>query len=115
MATATLIDTARELAGAAVGVGGQAPGGGVGEAGALGVAEVAEVLFATSLQPSDHPSPDRVQAAVQQCWTTAGGDRTHFAARLAQEAGDHPEQAASRMRWALTEAAPLVMLWQVGR
>jgi hypothetical protein len=70
----------------------------------LSVVEFAEVLFTTALQASDHPAPATVRAAVRACWTACGADRTRFAARLAQEAGDHPEEAARRMRWALEAA-----------
>jgi hypothetical protein len=45
-----------------------------------------------------------VRAAVKRSWAAGGADSTRFAARLAQEAGDHPEQAARRMRWALEAA-----------
>jgi hypothetical protein len=70
----------------------------------LSVVEFAEVLFTTSLQASDHPAPVQVWAAVRKSWVAGGADSTRFAARLAQEAGDHPEQTARRMRWALAEA-----------
>lgn len=70
----------------------------------LSVVEFAEVLFTTSLQASDHPTPAAVRSAVRQSWTAGGADCTRFAARLAQEAGDHPEQTARRMRWALRTA-----------
>jgi hypothetical protein len=70
----------------------------------LSVVEFAEVLFTTSLQASDHPAPAKVWAAVRRSWTAGGADSTRFAARLAQEAGDHPELTARRMRWALAEA-----------
>jgi hypothetical protein len=62
--------------------------------------ELAEILFASTLQESDHPSPAAVRAAV-------GGilAREHAAADclavLAQEAGDHPDEYAARMHWAL--------------
>jgi len=54
-------------------------------------------LFSSRLQPSDTPTADMVttaiSSAVQQFGT--GG----CAARMAQEFGDHPDAAASRMRW----------------
>lgn len=62
--------------------------------------ELAEILFATTLQASDQPTPADVRAAV-------GGvlARDHGAAGclavLAQEAGDHPEAYVARMHWAL--------------
>ncbi len=70
----------------------------------LSVVEFAEVLFTTSLQASDHPASAAVRAAVQKSWTAGGAESTRFAARLAQEAGDHPEETARRMRWALEAA-----------
>ena len=63
--------------------------------------EYAEVLFATPLQESDHPGTSQVRVAVQRCIAGHGGDLRWFAERLAQEAGDHPTEAAHRMRWAL--------------
>ena len=66
----------------------------------LSVTEFAEVLFATGLQESDTPSPAQLSAAVCRSWQACGRDCAPFAARLAQEAGDHPEEAARRMRWA---------------
>jgi hypothetical protein len=74
----------------------------------LSVVEFAEILFTTSLQASDQPAPDQVWAAVRQSWIAAGADSTRFAARLAQEAGDHPEETARRMRWALKEAEDIL-------
>jgi len=73
--------------------------------GTLSVTQLAEVLFATPLQESDNPAPAQLRAAVQRTWLAAGADAAPFAARLAQEAGDHPEETARRMRWALKTAA----------
>jgi hypothetical protein len=70
----------------------------------LTVTEAAEILFASGLQESDASSPEQLCAAVCRAWTACGGDCSPFVARLAQEAGDHPEQAARRMRWARTAA-----------
>ena len=54
-------------------------------------------LFSFVLQPSDAPTADMVATAigraVQQFGT--GG----CAGRMAQEFGDHPDAAATRMRW----------------
>ena len=54
-------------------------------------------LFCSGLQPSDAPTAGTVataiRAAVQQFGI--GG----CAGRMAQEFGDHPDAAASRMRW----------------
>ena len=61
-------------------------------------------LFCSGLQPSDAPAAGMVAAAigraVQQCGV--GG----CAGRMAQEFGDHPDAAASRMRWVRQLLAP---------
>ena len=54
-------------------------------------------LFSSALQPSDAPTADMVAAAIShavQQFGTGG-----CAGRMAQEFGDHPDAAASRMRW----------------
>ena len=66
-----------------------------------GLAELAEALFASALQESEHPTPRQVRAAVSASLSACLGDCTACAARVAQEAGDHPEQFLRRMRWAL--------------
>jgi len=56
-----------------------------------------EALFASGLQPSDAPTAGMIAAAIT-CTVRqfgAGG----CAGRMAQEFGDHPDAAASRMRW----------------
>ncbi len=56
-----------------------------------------EALFASTLQRSDAPAPEalaRVISSTVQRLGVAGCAR-----RMAQEFGDHPEAAASRMRW----------------
>lgn len=62
--------------------------------------ELAEILFASTLQESDHPTAADVRTAVRGILA-----RDHAAADclalLAQEAGDHPETYAARMHWAL--------------
>lgn len=73
--------------------------------GKLSVTEFAEILFATPLQESEHLAPAQLRAAVNRTWIAGGADCGSFAAQLAQEAGDHPEETARRMRWALTAAA----------
>jgi hypothetical protein len=57
-----------------------------------------EALFVSSLQPSDNPGAEQVLQAVARS-VRAFGSRG-CAARVAQEFGDHPEIAVSRMRWA---------------
>ena len=56
-----------------------------------------EALFASALQPSDEPTAAMVSAAIT-------GAVRHFgirgcASRMAQEFGEHPAAASSRMRW----------------
>jgi hypothetical protein len=64
----------------------------------------AQALFASSLQPSDHPAPAQVAAAIHESlWRRGGPDGC--AAAVAREYGDYPETAASRMRWALALVA----------
>ncbi|GLZ08212.1 hypothetical protein Acsp03_56780 [Actinomadura sp. NBRC 104412] len=63
--------------------------------------DLAQILFASPLQPSDEPSPERVRKAIDESLCACGGDSTRCAAYVAQEAGDHPEAYAIRMRWAL--------------
>ena len=70
----------------------------------LSVTQYAEVLFATSLQESDNPAPAQLCTAVQRAWVAGGASCDRFAAHLAQEAGDHPEETARRMRWAVATA-----------
>ena len=57
-----------------------------------------EALFASTLQESDAPTPqavaDAISSAVRQ--RSPGG----CASQMAQEFGDHPEEARDRMRWA---------------
>jgi hypothetical protein len=56
-----------------------------------------EALFASALQPSDSPTAGMVAEAIN-CTVRQFGVRG-CAGRMAQEFGDHPEAAASRMRW----------------
>ena len=64
-----------------------------------------EALFASALQPSDSPTADMVVKAIR-CALRQFGVRGCLG-RMAQEFGDHPDAAASRMRWVrqLDEAA----------
>jgi hypothetical protein len=60
-------------------------------------AEVAEALFVSDLQPSQSPSAEAVQAAVDS--TVARYGTGGCAARVASEFGDHPDLAVRRMTW----------------
>ena len=63
----------------------------------------ADALFASVLQISDAPSAVQVKQAIDAA-TSALGD-LGCAARVAQEFGEHPETAVTRMRWAREEVA----------
>ncbi len=58
----------------------------------------ADALFASALQRSDEPTAVQVKQAIAAA-TRAFGD-LGCAARVAQEYGEHPETAVTRMRWA---------------
>jgi len=64
----------------------------------------AQALFLSYLQPSEHPAPAQVAAAIHASLRCHGGV-AGCAAALAAEYGEHPETAAARMRWALSLAA----------
>jgi hypothetical protein len=57
-----------------------------------------DALFASALQRGDHPSAREVRQAVAAAVETFG--QRGCAGRVAQEFGDHPETAVTRMRWA---------------
>jgi hypothetical protein len=63
----------------------------------------AQALFVSALQRSDTPSAEQVRHAVIAAVAALGS--RGCAERVAQEFGDHPETAATRMRWALTLAS----------
>jgi len=54
-------------------------------------------LFSSALQPSDAPTADMVATAIGRAIRQFGIGGC--ADRMAQEFGDHPDAAASRMRW----------------
>ena len=68
-------------------------------------AELANVLFASSLQESENPTPAQVRTAIEAALNACHGDSSGCAAWVAQEAGDHPEEYVRRMRWALRTIA----------
>lgn len=59
---------------------------------------LSEALFASHLQSSEHPTPDDVRAAIDSSLRALGVGLC--ICRVAQEFGDHPEAATTRMRWA---------------
>ena len=56
-----------------------------------------QALFSSALQPSDAPTADMVATAIGRAVQQFGIGGC--AGRMAQEFGDHPDAAASRMRW----------------
>jgi hypothetical protein len=63
----------------------------------------ADALFASVLQVSDEPSAVQVKQAIDAAASTLGD--VGCAAKVAQEFGEHPETAVTRMRWARAEVA----------
>lgn len=62
-----------------------------------------EALFASALQPSDNPTDAMVAAAVSAAVRRLGS--RGCLGQVAQEFGDHPHEAAQRMRWVRQLAA----------
>jgi hypothetical protein len=60
----------------------------------------ADALFASALQPSAGPSVMQIRQAIAEAIGRYGG--LGCSARVAQASGDHPDTAATRMRWACT-------------
>jgi hypothetical protein len=58
----------------------------------------ADALFVSALQRGDHPGAREVRQAVAAAVGALG--QRGCAGRVAQEFGDHPETAVTRMRWA---------------
>lgn len=56
-----------------------------------------EALFASALQRSDAPDAEVVAEAIRATVRRFG--TRGCVGRMAQEFGDHPEEAAERMRW----------------
>ena len=56
-----------------------------------------EALFASGLQRSDAPTPETLAEVISRTVRQFG--IAGCLSRMAQEFGDHPEAAASRMRW----------------
>ena len=66
----------------------------------------ADALFASALQRCDRPSAGQVQQAIAVAVSVFGP--RGCAERVAQEFGDHPEVAVTRMRWARALAAEAI-------
>jgi hypothetical protein len=69
----------------------------------MGRTERAQALFLSHLQPSQQPTPHQVALAIESSLRRFGA--AGCAAAAAAEYGDHPDTAASRMRWALAVSA----------
>jgi hypothetical protein len=67
----------------------------------LSNADLAEVLFASTLQASEAPTPSQVRTVIEQSLRTSDDDCAACTAWVAQEAGDHPDAFVRRMHWAL--------------
>jgi uncharacterized membrane protein len=67
-------------------------------AAAMAIADLAEILFCSDLQPSQHPTAAEVRAAVAGCLRSYGAVDA-CACELAHRYGEDPETACSRMRW----------------
>ncbi|MEU5880855.1 hypothetical protein [Spirillospora sp. NPDC047279] len=72
---------------------------------ALSTSDLARLLFTSRLQASDRPTTEQVRAAIDERLCSWGSDCGTCLASVAQEAGDHPEAYAVRMRWALDTVA----------
>ena len=65
----------------------------------LSAEEQAEALFVSPLQGSDAPTTDEIRAAVADMLRRLGAQGC--AAMMAQEYGEHPDEAVRRMLWAI--------------
>lgn len=63
--------------------------------------QLAQLLFACPVQPSEQPSPAVIRMALAAQFRLCQGDLGAVLALVAQEAGDHPDSYAARMRWAM--------------
>lgn len=66
----------------------------------LTVGDLAEVLFCSSLQPSDEVDPEKVFSALDQSLRAHHGEIRECAEELAASYGKDPEITCLRMRWA---------------
>jgi hypothetical protein len=69
------------------------------------LARRAEALFVSSLQPSEQPTACDVRRAIAASLRAYGGP-SGCAVRCAAEFGEHPNESANRMRWALHLVSP---------
>jgi hypothetical protein len=64
-------------------------------------ADLAEVLFVSTLQESEAPTAEQVRAVIEQGLNAWKENCTACLGCVAQEAGDHPDAFSRRMHWAL--------------
>jgi hypothetical protein len=64
-------------------------------------ATLAQLLFVGPVQPSEQPSPAVIRLAIAAQYRRCRPRLAECLAAVAQEAGDHPDSYAQRMRWAL--------------
>lgn len=74
----------------------------------------AEALFASTLSACEEHDRAILRAAIADAVNDYHGV-AGCAAQMAAEFGEHPEQAAERMRWARDAARPLAMHGAVAR
>jgi len=67
--------------------------------------QLAQLLFACPVQPSEQPSPAAIRMALATQFRRCQGDLAKVLGVVAQEAGDHPDSYAVRMRWAIRAVA----------
>ncbi len=67
---------------------------------AMSIAELAELLFCSTLQPSQGCDPAAVDAALAQSLRVHHGQVRECAEELAASYGKDPEVTCLRMRWA---------------
>ena len=75
------------------------------EARNMTVGDLAEVLFCSSLQPSEAADPDTVVEALAKALSSHHGEIRECAEELAASYGKDPEITCLRMRWARTVIA----------
>jgi hypothetical protein len=66
-----------------------------------GRADLAGVLFTSTLQESEAPTVAQIRRAIEQGLRAWYEDCAACAGCVAQEAGDHPDEFVGRMHWAL--------------
>jgi uncharacterized membrane protein len=66
---------------------------------ATALAELAEALFCSSLQPSDLPTAEEIRQAVTASLRAYDYNIIECACRMAEGYGECPEAACVRMRW----------------